>query len=107
MKLFKKWLYKSIGIRKGRFLKRLYTWFTPEIEKKRGIPFMDEGTRQEIFDVWITHPIISVDRRNGRDIAKIPKVQYEKQYANINCELVTFDCQSPEIHFNCHRLQGC
>ena len=84
-----KWLHKSLGMRKYIFMERLDTWLTPQIAKRRGRPCTDSATRQEIFDVWIDNSIVSVDRRNGRDIVKMLKKDYDKRYEGISCDLVS------------------
>ena len=52
---------------------------------------MDALTRQQLFDLWIEKSIVSVDHHNGRDVIKLPKYKYDKQYKEINCDMVTFE----------------
>ena len=90
-----KWLSKSLygaRKRKHRFVERLFKWLKPKIEipRKRGRHFTPEQ-RQLIFDTWINNSTISVDRRDGRDVVRIPMTMYNKQYYNIETTLVSFE----------------
>ena len=84
------WLKKSLGIRKGRFHKRLFSWLRPRTQlEKRGRPSLNTALRQLIFDVWIENSTISVDRRDGRDMFRIPMRVFREKYHDIETSLVS------------------
>ena len=82
------WLHNSLEMRKARFKQRLFQWFSPSFGNQRGQT--STLPHQEMFDLWIKYSTISVDRRDGRDIAKAPKKSCDIQCGGIHTSLVTF-----------------
>ena len=82
------WLAKSIGMRIKRFKDRLLKWLKPGLESARGRPSLTPLTTQTIFDAWLAHSTISVDRRDGHDMVRIPMSAYKERYPNIETSLV-------------------
>ena len=84
-----KWLTKSLAMRKHRFLRRLFKWLQPKVQVPRGNrPFLD-SSRQIIHDAWIENSTISVDRRDGRDMVRMPMALYKEQYYGVETSLVS------------------
>ena len=67
---------QRLGCRKNRFDQRLFDWLTPSTKTKRGRPSHSNDTQQVCFDMWVENSIISVDRRDGRDVIKIPRTAF-------------------------------
>ena len=82
------WLAKSLGMRSRRFKERLKKWLTPNNGLRRGRPKITPEIAQKIFDLWVVNSTISVDRRDGRDLVRIPMKDYQKRYQGIECSLV-------------------
>ena len=82
------WLSKSLGMRRKRFKERLRKWLNPNIGSTPGRPRMTTEVAQTIFDEWISHSTISVDRRDGRDMVSMPNTEYQKRYREIESCLV-------------------
>ena len=87
---FRSFIQQRLRCRKNRFDQRLFDWLTPSTKTKRGRPSHSDDTRQVCFDMWVENSIISVDRRDGRDVIKIPRTAFENQYYGIETSLVTF-----------------
>ena len=82
-----KWVAKSLGMRTTRFRERLRKWLNGELSG-RGRPRVTAAKAQAIFDAWIAHSTISVDRRDGRDMVRIPMTEYQDRYKGIETSLV-------------------
>ena len=77
-------LCKYLKIRKNRFVTRLnkwkYVW-----KSGPGTNGISAELRQSIFELWLEKSIISVDRRDGRDVVTISNKKYGNLYQGINC----------------------
>ena len=63
----RKWLHKSLEMRKGRFEKRIFNWLRPKTAEVRGRSSLPLSSRELIFNTWIENSTISVDRCDGCD----------------------------------------
>ena len=80
-----KYLYCNLGMRRYQFSQRLNKWKAgwKSGTGKSGLSIED---RQKIHDLWLKYATLPVDRRDARDIMKIPLKEYTLRYPNINCE---------------------
>lgn len=78
---FVSWLAKMLGLKPCRLkaiIKNAYKEFVPRNS-------MSSSSLQEIYNFWLKeeNSIISNDRRNGRDVVKIPKATYLSKYGKL------------------------
>ena len=85
-----KWLTKSLGMRKKRFIERLYKWLRPKIDVPKGKKrTLTDEDRQIIHDTYLENSTISVDRRDGRDMVRMRMSAYKEHYHGIETSLVS------------------
>ena len=71
--VFIKWLSNQLGYKPGRLLSLLKTGQEFSWKSRNSL---NVETHQEVYDFWKKNSITSVDRRNGRNKIKIPKMKY-------------------------------
>ena len=85
---FFSWVCKQIDKRYSRTRENLCAWLFRDFgqvpKNKGGRPTIDDATKQAIFDKWIEKSTTTVDRRNGRDQAKMLKTEFEERYKGID-----------------------
>ena len=82
---FMKWLSNKLGYKPCRLHHLLRSTTESYVWQARNV--LPPEKHQEIYDFWKENTVVSVDRRNGRDKVRIPKMKYVKsQFMNIKDE---------------------
>ena len=76
-----KWLSKKLGMKRpGELSVCMSNWISNSFEERRGRKGLSVAVKQEIYNKWLEHSIISVDCRNRRESVTIKKCTYQQKF---------------------------
>lgn len=71
-----------MNLESWRFNRKFLTYF--QQKNQGGRPKLSLIIRQTILDIYVLNSILTVDRHNGRDRAKLRKTEYVKFYKDLS-----------------------
>ena len=78
------WLAKELDTKPHRLKTLMENWLHVDSDNRGKHRALTTETKNAIFTCWTLNSIVTVDRRNGRDVALMKKSEYDEKYGEID-----------------------
>ena len=81
------WIAHQLGLPGFRLYEKMIAWKEKDYSETRGRSGVSTATSNAIYKEWIDTSIVTVDRRNGRDMVTISQAKYVDKYRRYNIHM--------------------